>query len=194
MPISFRNDDDIEELGQAGYLKVETCADGQFLGALFLVNARGEPVEFTYTKVETPSTFLWRQQDIRSHAVRTLVTSLFSTCPRVPKYIVCLAGEINHQLFCDDVHVSVPVCRIASTLESIQHSERESAETEMTEGQHGFWFPQQPVEDSAEHRLFARLASAELLLEPFVRASIGLREVYKSSGESNGKRVQGRKV
>lgn len=194
MPISFRDDDDIEELGQAGYLKVEAGGDGQFLGALFLINARGEPVEFTYSKVETPSTFLWRQQDIRKHAVRTLVTSLLSACPRVPRYLVCLADEVKSELFCEDLQMSIPVCRIASALEATPHSERESAEMALPDGQHGFWFPQQPTEDSVEHRLFARLANAELLLEPFVRASIGLKEVYRSDGEPNGDKRRNRKV
>ena len=194
MPISFRDDDDIEQLGEAGYLKVEAGTNGQLLGALFLINARGEPVEFTYTRVDIPNTFLWRRQDIRNHAVRTLVTSLFSACPRVPKYIVCLAGEIDCQLFCEEIRVSIPVCRIASTLETIPHSEKEFAETELAEGQHGFWFPLKPAADSAEHRLFTRLAGAELLLEPFVRASVGLKEIYKDKVESDSDRRQRRKT
>lgn len=194
MPISFQDDDDIKQLGEAGYLKVDPGADGELLGALFLINARGEPVEFTYTRVETPSTFLWRRQDIRGHAVRTLVTSLFSACPRMPKYIVCLASEVDHRIFCEEVRVSIPVCRIASTLEAITHCEKESAEIELAEGQHGFWLPQSPAEGSVEHRLFARLDAAELLLEPFARASAGLKEVYKDKVESDGDGIRKRKA
>ena len=66
MPIPFRDADEIEELGAVAYLKVAAIEDrGTYRGALFLVNARGEPLEFTYNSVETPNTYLWRKEDIR---------------------------------------------------------------------------------------------------------------------------------
>ena len=57
MPVPFRDDAEIKALGLAAYLKMERDGSG-YRGALFLVNARGEPVEFTYTRVEIPHTFL----------------------------------------------------------------------------------------------------------------------------------------
>ena len=77
MPIPYRDADDLNELGTAGYLKIEPSSVGSgYLGALFLINARGEPIEFTYNRIDTPHTFLWRQVDIRRHAERKLTASL----------------------------------------------------------------------------------------------------------------------
>jgi len=113
MPISFRDSDEIEELGVAGYLKIDSPGEGKsFRGALFLVNARGEPVEFSYNKIETPASFLWRQDDIQKHATRKLVTSLLDTCQKTPRFLICMAEEIGHELFCNEIHVEILVCRI----------------------------------------------------------------------------------
>jgi len=61
MPIPYRDAEDLEDFGTAAYLKIEPIASGTgYLGALFLMNARGEPVEFTYNRIDTPNTFLWR--------------------------------------------------------------------------------------------------------------------------------------
>jgi len=182
MPIDFRDADEIGELGAAGYLEIDTRDEGRiFRGALFLVNARGEPLEFTYNKIETPSSFLWRQDDIRRHATRRLVISLFDTCQKTPKFLICLANEIGYDLFCNEIHVAMPVCRAGSSLESISHSSMEIKTTlEEPEPLHLFWFPEQPGTESLEHRLLSRLSSTGLLLEPFERALAGLREVYPS--------------
>ncbi|MBF8299248.1 MAG: hypothetical protein HW397_297 [Dehalococcoidia bacterium] len=58
MPIPFHDADDVSELGLAGFLKIDAPKPATFHGALFLTNARGEPVEFTYNRSETPNTFL----------------------------------------------------------------------------------------------------------------------------------------
>lgn len=188
MPIPFRDADEIEELGTVGYLKIDSPDEGQvFRGALFLVNARGEPLEFTYNKIETPSSFLWRQDDIWRHATRRLVTSLFETCQKVPRFLMCMSNEISHELFCNDINMAIPVCRIGSSLQSISHSNLE-IETTLKEPEplHLFWFPEQPGNESLEHRLLNRLTSSGLLLEPFERALAGLREVYADPGDQGG--------
>jgi len=41
-----------------------------------------------------------------------------------------------------------------------------------------FWHPAPPDGESVERALFEQLASRRLILEPFDRASDGLREVY----------------
>src|SRR4030095_6435496 len=114
MPIPYRDSDALDELGAVGYLKIEPVTDGSgYLGALFLLNARGEPLEFTYNRIDTPNTFLWRQDDLRRHAARKLTASLFSLCPRTPRLLLCLAKEIGSELFIQDIQVSIPVCRLA---------------------------------------------------------------------------------
>ena len=186
MPVPFRDADEVAELGAAGYLKIAALPDdAAFQGALFLINGRGEPLEFTYNRIQTPNTFLWRQDDVRRHAVRKLTTSLLETCPRVPKFIICLADEVHHELFCNEVHLSIPVCRVASPLKATPHSKLEiQATLERPEPVHLFWFPFKPPDDSIEERLVNQLVARGLLLEPFERALVGLREV--NSSESGG--------
>ena len=185
MPISFRDSDEIEELGVAGYLKIDSPGEGKsFRGALFLVNARGEPVEFSYNKIETPASFLWRQDDIQKHATRKLVTSLLDTCQKTPRFLICMAEEIGHELFCNEIHVEILVCRIGTSLQSTSHSSQEiEATLEDPEPINLFWFPEQPGNESLEHQLLLRLNSAGILFEPFERALAGLREVYDTPGE-----------
>src|SRR3972149_2616925 len=116
MPIPFRDADDLDKLGAAGYLRIEALPAGTgYMGVLFLVNARGEPLEFTYNRIETPNTFLWRQQDIRRFAVRKLATSLLGTCSKVPLFIICLADEVYHELFSKEIFLSVPVSPVGSS-------------------------------------------------------------------------------
>lgn len=181
MPIPYSDADELEELGTAAYLKIEPSSAGSgYLGALFLINVRGEPVEFTYNRIETPHTFLWRQDDIRRHAARKLTASLLSLCPKTPRLILCLAEEVGSELFCQDIQVSIPVCRLAPAMKAMPYSGSESQETLQTpESMNLFWFPSRPQDNSIELRLLRELTSRGLLLEPFERASIGLREVYQ---------------
>ncbi len=114
MPIPFREDEDVDHLGLAAFLRiVPSCDRDGFLGALFLVNARGEPGEFTYNRLDVVQRFLWRTDDLRRHVTRRLATSLFTACPRVPSVILVLADEVPPELFTEDVLVEVPTVRVA---------------------------------------------------------------------------------
>ena len=188
MSIPYRDSDDLDELGAVGYLKIEPVTDGSgYLGALFLLNARGEPLEFTYNRIDTPNTFLWRQDDLRRHAARKLTASLFSLCPRTPRLLLCLAREVGSELFSQDIQVSIPVCRLAHSQEALSAVDGETQEVvHADEPVHVFWFPGKPAEDSIELRLLQLVASRGLLMEPFERASIGLWEVYRGHGSGVG--------
>jgi len=182
MPIPYRDADDLNDLGNAAYLKIEPSSAGsEYLGALFLINARGEPIEFTYNRIEMPHTFLWRQADIRRHAERKLTASLLLVCPRTPRILLCLAEEVGSELFCQDIQLSIPVCRIAPALKATAYSAEETVQAaETSEPMHLFWFPSRPQDDSLELRLLHQLTSRGLLLEPFKRGSVGLGEVYRT--------------
>ncbi len=180
MPVPFQDAEDLETLGAAAFLKIEGAGDGAgYRGGLFLINARGEPLEFAYNRVELPETSLWRRADLRRHAERTLATSLFAVCARTPRLLLCLAEEVDSELFCQDVRVEIPVARIALPLAAASYAAGEVEETvEEPEPLHLFWFPAPPAPDTMERRLFDRLRTRGLLLEPFDRAATGLREVY----------------
>ena len=186
MPIPFHDDKEVEALGAAGYIKIQPDISGSsFAGALFLVNARGEPLEFTYNRIEIPHTFLWKRADIQNHAVRKLVTSLLSICPKVPRLILCLAEEVDSELFCHDIKVSIPVCRVALASKAVSYSSQETKETANSpQSVHLFWFPQRPEDNTLEQQLVHKLSSYGLILEPFERASMGLQEVYRGNNKT----------
>ena len=88
---------------------------------------------------------------------------------------------MGSELFCQDIHVSVPVGRIGDPLKTTAHAADEAQEVLSEPSDlHVFWFPGAPTTDSVERRLFGRLAVHGLLLEPFHRASVGLGEVYSN--------------
>jgi hypothetical protein len=180
MPVPYRDADEVEELGAAGFLKIEERSSAsEFLAALFLVNARGEPLEFAYNRIEAPNTVLWRPSDLRRYVERKLTASLLQVCSRVPSLLLCLADEIGSELFCQDIRLSIPVGRIGEPLKVAAHSANETQEIlEEPTDVHVFWFPGSPASESVERRLFNRLSLHGLLIEPFQRASLGLREVY----------------
>jgi len=186
MPLPFREADELAELGAAGLLTIRPlAARGGYEGALFVVNARGEPLEFTYNRVETPHPFLWRKEDIRRYAHRRLTASLLSVCPATPRVILCLAEEVTSELFAQDIQVSVPVCRIAHETEVAAISAEEAPEaTDGSDSVNLFWFPRSPDDSALERRLVQELARRGLLLEPFERAKKGLDEVYGAAAET----------
>ena len=192
MPVPFQDAEDLEALGAAAFLTIESSGSGEagaggaagtggtgYRGALFLINARGEPLEFAYNRIELPETSLWRRTDLRRYAERSLATSLFSVCARTPRLLLCLAEAVGSELFCQDLRVELPVGRISRPLEAASYAAGEVEEAiEQPEPLHLFWFPASPAPESVERRLFERLRSGGLLLEPFDRAATGLREVY----------------
>jgi hypothetical protein len=191
MPIPFRDQDDIEELGTAAFLRVEADPDRPgYRGALFQINARGEPIEFTYNRVATPNSFLWRPGDVRRAATKKLTATLLATCSAVPKVILGRAEEIGSDLFCLDIRAAVPFCRIASALQTTGFSSLETPETlhrapDDPDGEEIqlFWFPELASEQAPARRLVRELFTRGLLLEPFDRADQGLREVF---GQDDG--------
>jgi len=185
MPIPYRDDDELDALGSAAYLTItETPGGSGYMAALFVINARGEPLEFTYNRIDAPHTFLWRAGDIQRYSERKLASSLLSLCPREPRLILCLASQVGSSLFAEDIAVSVPVCRIADALQATPYSSKEAMEAmEALEGPgpvHLFWVPSPPTDDSIERQLLCELIHRGLLKEPFERAAAGLREVHGS--------------
>ena len=179
MPIPFRDVDDADQLGAAAFLKIEPSArDATYLGALFLIDARGQPLEFAYNLVETPHTILWRPTDLKRHAERELTASLLSICATTPLLLFYLAEEVGQDLFTRDIAVAVPVGRVDRAASTASEATRFVEDSEPAVPIDVFWHPAPPAVESAERALVDRLAARGLLLEPFARAADGLREVY----------------
>src|ERR1700682_1047657 len=181
MPVAFEEPADIDALGTAAYLRIlPQTKDSVIRGALFLVNSRGEPVEFSYNQIEARHSFLWRASDLDRFIKRKLTASLLRVCTRVPSLLLCQAAEVESDLFCDDLTLSIPVCRVAPSVVTVAYSPRESDESlEGAEPLHLFWYPGKPAEASGERLLVNALARRGLLMEPFERIVAGLKEVYE---------------
>jgi hypothetical protein len=182
MPIAFSDVEEIDGLGSAAFLMVERRLDGACcLGALLIISARGEPLEFGYNRVRVPQPFLWRAADLRRYTDRRLTASLLSVCSQQPRLLLCLGDEIGVQLFGEDLQVEVPVARVGGSPAPDRCVDPETGEVlqvDEWDGPHVAWQPAPPHPGSTARRLFEHLASHGLLLEPFERAVVGLREVF----------------
>ncbi|MDO8669804.1 MAG: hypothetical protein Q7O66_00010, partial [Dehalococcoidia bacterium] len=135
-------------------------------GALFVINARGEPVHFLCNQVRVTSRFMWREEDILMGACRRLWQSLFSACPVMPLLILCQASEIPEQLFEYELgDASVGCIATGERLEVI-------------------WHPRAPAAGTPAFALWERLSTRGLLYEPFTRAAKGMAEMLRTRAKS----------
>jgi hypothetical protein len=180
VPIPFRDDADLDDLGVASFLRIERSGRGStYLGALFSVNARGEPIELVYNALETPHPFLWRPADLRRHAERRLTASLLAAAETAPRLLFCLADEVGVELFTQDLRIDVAVGRVERPAGGqLRPADADAPDAAPPTPAQVFWHPAPPEAESVERALFDQLASRGLLLEPFDRATDGLREVY----------------
>ena len=186
MPVSFHDPDEIAHLGTAAFLSVAPPRpdDAQRYGALFIINARGEPLEFAYNRLELQQPVLWRELDREQAAIRRLVMTLFDAVTLSPSLLACQADVVGPHIFGNSgLTLSIPVVRLATVQALIGYVGREAQATIETVDEHGechdvrlFWTPQPP--DGPVATLFSRLVERGLTLEPFARARQGLREVY----------------
>lgn len=164
MPIAYR-DPTINQPATAGYLKfVVYSPKDTWLGALFVMNARGEPVEFAHARVRAPKSVMWRAGDLELRCLESLCVSMFEACPVAPDILLCLAREVAPAFFEERIRPDLPVGRIVLDESTGVISEQ--------------WIVE-PCRESGQRRLFESISDRGLLLEPFERAEAGLREVYK---------------
>ncbi len=212
MSIPFRESDSEGSLA-AGFIRILRDAGGGFDGALFVMNARGEPLEFVFTRVDTPRTVLWRPQDLKRRAAHELVAALFNVATSRPTVVFAQADEVDAGFFTDELVTQIPTCRVAAdTVAAGSGPDEPAAGSGQGEPPAGaephagaapgelgeppdsapvrlIWSLGQPAEGSAEHALAERLRAAGLLGEPFARAEAGLREargLERRGGEGSG--------
>jgi len=173
MAVPFRDIREVDELGVAGFLRFVPEQHGSGIrGALFLVNARGEPIDFAFSRIDVPGSFLWRTGESKRHSVANLATVLFNACPKTPAVMLCRAEEVDARIFTDDLRVEIPLCRVAEASDN-PYSASESIEA-LADGLHLFWVNQQPQPDSPARQLVAALQDFQLITEPFERALQGI--------------------
>lgn len=178
MAIPFRDLREEDGLGLAGYLRFVTEEDGRGIqGALFLINARGEPIEFAFSRIDVPASFLWRPGEARRRAIASLAATLFEACPKVPDLLLALAAEVHPRLFTEDLLVQVHVCRLADA-EGAPQALGETAEV-LPGRLHLFWVSDPPGDEAPARLLLDALLAHQLLTEPFERAAGGLSEAFR---------------
>lgn len=188
MPIPFRTPE-LEDLGLAAYLRIIPFEDGGgFDGALFVINALGEPIEFCYSRIETPRTVLWGKAALKRRANSELVSALLKVCSSSPNLLFARAEETDPELFGEDIKTPVKTGRVASSLATVTMNEGDIAEDQPgLDGLQVVWTDGAPPDDSAERALFTKLAASGLLTEPFKRIEAGLAEVKREPTTSHPK-------
>ena len=177
MTVPFRDAAELEAGGTAAYLRVTPGRTrSERLGGLLQVNARGEPVEFTFSSVQIPGGALWKAGQAERSGLRSLTVSLFQASQRSPLLLLCLAREFPLELFRDELQVLLPVCRLAAEGNVAELDRGEIAEQAADPTVHLFWRSGPPAPESPARRLLDCLARRGLLLEPFERIPAGLRE------------------
>jgi hypothetical protein len=178
MPVPFRDLRNDDALGLAGYLRFVEEAHGRGMrGALFLVNARGEPVDFAFSRIDLPASFLWRDADAKPHAVASLTDVLFRACPKTPSLLLALAADVHPKLFTEELLVDVPVCRVAIGA-GVAGDPGEPSES-VSDSVHLVWAGRPPGEESPARHLLQRLTARQLVTEPFERAALGIGEAFR---------------
>lgn len=180
MSVPFKDAAELDAGGTAAFLRIVAGGEpSRRAGAMFQVNARGAPVEFTYNRLDAPSSALWRPEQLEREVAKALAVSLFEAARRTPLVLLCLAAEVDAALFAEDLVVGIPVCRVA-----VESGEPPAADERLLSGEataHLFWRPAVASAESPPRRLVTTLASRGLLLEPFERAVAGLDEAFSGA-------------
>lgn len=183
MAIPFRASEPPAD-GLAAFLRVIPFPEGNgYNGALFIINGNGEPVEFCFSSVETPRTALWRKKDLARRAAVELARSLMQACAGSPVLMLARADEVGPDVLSGSLELSIPVCRVAGSLELSAVATDEYEETPPGGELHLFWSVEPPADGDAARRLIDRLLATGLVTEPFDRAEAGLREVRAVEAE-----------
>lgn len=171
MVVPYRERTSGQSGGSAGYLCFREGDGGKsLLGALFIVNELGEPIDFCYSRIDVPASFLWRAGEARRTASRSLTIALFNAAPGSLDVIVSTPGDVPATVLTEDLEIDVPVCHLAL--------ERGGNEDDLV---HTTWLNGQPADDTPARQVLQSLFARKLALEPFSRAEQALHEVATTS-------------
>ena len=177
MPIPFRDLDIEGQSDVAAYLRfVDEPGGGGLRGAIFTMSTRGEPLDFSFTRIDVSEGVLWRVEETRSQAILSLTKALFQTAVQVPQVLLVLAQETPSTVFAEHLEVEVPVCRVA-----IDHPSPsvppESAEP-VSDSLTLLWANGIPGPETPGRRTVDLLKRRQLLVEPFERVAKGISEGF----------------
>lgn len=177
MTVAFRHAAELEAGGTAAYLRlVPGPAKGKHAAGLLQLNARGEPVEFTYSQVDEPESHLWDPQQLALRLQVELCKALFQKAVRSPLLLLYLGAEVPEHLFAAELELTIPAGRV---MVDDGGSTRVSEQPEMAPVELLItWHPSPPPEGAAAGNLLAALRQRHLLREPFHRIPRGLSHIW----------------
>ncbi len=179
MPIPFRDLTDNEPAGVAAYLRFIDEPGGKGIrGALFIMSTRGEPLEFTFTRIDSPASVLWRAGQARSQAVSRLVKALFESTARRPDVVLAPARETPPTVFAGDIAVEASLCRVAAE-DSTPMASAETAQR-ISDAITLYWVNGLPKPGESPANTVELLVRNQMLVEPFDRAGRGIEEAFAS--------------
>jgi len=167
MPIPF---DDLTETGSpisVAWLRfVEEQGDSGIRAALFETSALGEPLSFTFTRIERrasasplPELVNWRQA-----AVFSLTKSLLASATASPKLILGLADEIPLWVAADALRVRLPFCRVGFGSDNDAQL---------------IWATERPLDGTDAHQVLDRILQRQDPFEAFTRAKNCLSRAFE---------------
>ncbi|MBI5016773.1 MAG: hypothetical protein HZB55_14975 [Deltaproteobacteria bacterium] len=166
MAIPYRKAPRAADVGVAAYLDVVVRAGGAerlLLGALLLMDGRGQPLEFVHNTLSAPTGFLWPDERVDVLGIAALGHSLFDACRREPDLLLCLPTLGPPTILHTELAPSIPFALIPDGAEDLE------AWT---------WINAPPSAGMRAHALCEELCRRGLVREPFARLRKGLREVY----------------
>lgn len=176
MPVPYRKIPRAAQEGVAAFVDVARArAQRQIVGALLLIDGRGQPLEFVHNAVDVPGGFLWPEDKVRSVGTVALVHSLFDACQREPDLLIC-RDTLGAPEFCrDELAPTVPFAQVTPS----------DGDTPAAWS----WINDPPAPGMRAHVLYEHLARRGFVYEPFARLDDGLRLAYllafaPSSGSS----------
>ena len=171
MPVPYRKLPRAAQEGIAAFVDVQRArSTRQLVGALLLIDGRGQPLEFVHNVVDAPGGFLWPEEKVRAVGTVVLVHSLFDACQREPDLLVC-RDTLGTPDFCrEELAPSIPFAQVG--------------EGEPDAPLAWSWINEPPASGMRAHALYEHLAKRGFVEEPFARLRDGLRLAYPEAFQS----------
>lgn len=165
MPVPYRKSPPVLSTRCAGFLDVVWLPSSRtFYGALFLIDARGQPVEFVHSHLSAPAGFLWPEDQVRSAGVASLCHALFEACKREPELLVC-RPTLGSAAYCRaEIAPQVPFAMVSPAVSD--------GPPEWS------WINDPPPPSMPAASLAEEIKRRGFAVEPFSRIRDGLRECY----------------
>lgn len=161
MPLPYRPLTKSASNGLAAYLWIEQ-QELTFYGGLLVTDSIGQPMEFVYSSADSPSSFLWPQDEVRRVAVARIAHVLFDACEKSPSILIA-SQEIGSADFCrEHLGPSIPFVLVStgSLTEEIQCT------------------PIGEPPSGIANAILNELKRRKLLVEPFARIRSAFTEVF----------------